>query len=284
MRCPAVITRIHHLAIAVRHIDSALRFYRDELGLVVGQRAMVADQGVHAVLLPLQQGEIELLEPANLTGGVARFLERRGEGPHHICLETPDITAALAQARAANLPLIDQAPRPGLVGLIGFLHPKACHGLLVELAQPPGHPAVPESPHRGVQAVGIDTVYVAVKEAEAAGATLARNFGGRLTPAQDDARLEARRVSVGIGQSRITVLSPSNPSGPSGIARFLADRGEGLYGLGLRVRDFHHALHHVADLGIMVDVRGIETTSPLARLDAGRAHGVNLFLCSGTSD
>jgi methylmalonyl-CoA/ethylmalonyl-CoA epimerase len=277
-----MITRLHHVAIAVRHIDSALRFYRDELGLVVGQRAMVAEQGVHAVLLPLQQGEIELLEPANPTGGVARFLERWGEGPHHICLETPDITAALAQARVADLPLIDQAPRPGLAGLIGFLHPKACHGLLVELAQPPEHPAGPEQPHAGIRAVGIDTVYLAVREVEIAAATLARNFGGRLTPVQDDARLEARQVTLWIGQSRITVLSPSDPSGPSGIARFLANRGEGLYGIGLRVKDFHHALHHLADLGILVDVRGMETTTPLARLEARRAHGVTFLLGPGT--
>ena len=278
-----MITRIHHVAIVVRDIESALGFYRDGLGLPVGQRGMVADQGVHAALLPLQQGEIELLEPVNPTGGVARFLERRGEGPHHICLETPDISAALVQARSADLPLIDQAPRQGLAGLIGFLHPKACHGLLVELAQPSPHRAGPELPLGGIQAVGIDTVYLAVREVEAAAATLARNFGGRLTPALDDARLEARQVTLWIGQSRITVLSPSDPSGPSGLARFLADRGEGMFGIGLRVRDFHHELHHLADLGIVVDVRGIETTSPLAGLDAGRAHGVKLFLCSGTS-
>lgn len=277
-----MITRIHHVAIAVRDLESALRFYRDDLGIAVGQRATVADQGVQAALLPLEEGEIELLEPTDPTGGVARFLERRGEGPHHICLETPDVSAALVQAKAAGLPLIDEGPRSGLAGQIGFLHPKGCCGLLVELAQPQGHPERYEPPRSGVQAIGIDTVYVVTKEAETAAATLARNFGGRLGPAQGDGRLEARQVTVWIGESRITLLSPADSSGPSGVARFLADRGEGLYGVSLRVRDFKCALRHLSSLGIPVDIKGRETTFPLACLDAGRAHGVNLFLCSGT--
>ncbi|HSC70939.1 MAG TPA: methylmalonyl-CoA epimerase, partial [Candidatus Methylomirabilis sp.] len=149
-----MITRIHHVAIAVRSIETALQFYQTGLGLAVGQRAEVVDQGVQAVLLPLEEGEIELLEPTDPAGGVARFLERRGEGAHHLCLETPDVSAALAQAKAAGLPLIDQTPRPGLAGLIGFLHPKACHGLLVELAQPQGHPDAPDTQRSGIQAVG----------------------------------------------------------------------------------------------------------------------------------
>lgn len=274
------ITRIHHVALAVRDIESALGFYRDVLGLTVGLRATLAEQGVHAALLPLQEGEIELLEPTDPTGGVARFLERRGEGPHHICFETPDVTATLAQAKAAELPLIDQTPRPGLAGLIGFLHPKASHGLLVEVAQLPAHPERSQPHPAGIGAIGIDTVYVVTKEAEAAAATLARNFGGGLGPVQPDGCPDARQVSVWVGQSRITVLSPADPSGPSGLARFLADRGEGLYGVGLRVRDFAGALRHLASAGISVDVTGTETATPLACLETGRTHGVRLFLRS----
>jgi methylmalonyl-CoA/ethylmalonyl-CoA epimerase len=278
-----MITRIHHVAIAVRDIEAALRFYRDALGLGVRERATVADQGVHAALLSLEEGEIELLEPSNPTGGVARFLERRGEGPHHICLETPDVTAALAQAKSADVPLIDQTPRPGLAGLIGFLHPKACHGLLVELAQPEGHAEGPEPNLGGVRAVGIEAVYVAAKDAEVAGATLARTFGGCVVPAQHDACLNARQVPMWIGQSRLTVLSPADALDSSDVARFLADRGEGLYGLNLRVRDFREALHHLAALGLPVSVKGAETPAPLACLEAERTHGIKLFLCSGTS-
>jgi methylmalonyl-CoA/ethylmalonyl-CoA epimerase len=277
-----MITRLHHVAVAVRNLESALRFYRDALGIAVGKRASVADQGVQAAMLPLEEGEIELLEPTNPAGGVARFLERRGEGPHHICLETPDVTAALAQARAANLPLIDQTPRPGLAGLIGFLHPKACCGLLVELAQPHGRPERHESQQGGVQAIGIDTVYVVTKEAETAAANLVRSLGGRLTPAREDARLGATKVAVWFGQSRITLLSPADPSHLTGVARFLADRGEGMYGVSLRVRDLRGAVRHLGELGIPVEVLEADTSTALARIPASRTHGVHVFLCPGS--
>src|SRR3989304_10564429 len=98
-------TRIQHVAIVVRSLEQALSVYRDVLGLPVEKRATIADQGVQAALLPMEDGEIELLEPGDPAGGVARFLERRGEGLHHICLETPDVSAALAHAKAAGLPL-----------------------------------------------------------------------------------------------------------------------------------------------------------------------------------
>jgi methylmalonyl-CoA epimerase len=116
-------TRIDHVAIAVRSLEQAFEFYRDILGLAAGRRATVEDQGVHAALFPVGDGEIELLEPADPAGGVARFLERRGEGLHHICVETPDVSAALAHAKALELPLIDHSPRAGLAGMITFLHP-----------------------------------------------------------------------------------------------------------------------------------------------------------------
>lgn len=278
-----MITRIHHVAIAVRDLNSALGFYRDILRLHIGRRAEVADQGVQAVLLPLEEGEIELLEPTDPAGGVARFMERRGEGAHHLCLETPDVSAALAQAKAAGLPLIDGTPRPGLAGLIGFLHPKACHGLLVELAQPSGQPDSPQPAHSSLQGVGIGPVYVAVKDADAAAASLARIFGATLGPPQDDPRLEARQVRLGIGQGCITVLSPLQPEGSSGVARFLADRGEGLYGVVLLVRDFRGALEHLRDLGVPWEVSAADTPSPLAHLPPGRTHGVNLFLSPRTT-
>ena len=114
---------IHHVAIVVRDIEKALGFYRDILALPLRKRATVADQGVHAALLPVGDDEIELLEPTNPAGGVARFLEKKGEGIHHLCVETSDVAAALDRIKAANLQVIDQAPRKGLAGMIAFLHP-----------------------------------------------------------------------------------------------------------------------------------------------------------------
>src|SRR5215475_8598518 len=130
-------TRLHHVGLVVRRLEDGLAFWRDVLGLRISAEATVRDQGVKAALLPIGRSEIELLEPVNPAGGVAKFLEKRGEGLHHICFETPDVGAELARARGEGFPLIDEAPRAGLAGMICFLHPKGTHGVLVEFATPP---------------------------------------------------------------------------------------------------------------------------------------------------
>ena len=131
-----MLRKIHHVGIAVHNLEEALAFYRDTLGLPVHKTAVVEDQGVKAALLTIGQSEIELLEPINPNGGLAKFLERRGEGLHHICFETNDVAAELAATKAKGIDVIDQAPRKGLAGMICFLHPRANHGVLVEYAQP----------------------------------------------------------------------------------------------------------------------------------------------------
>jgi len=268
-------TRVHHVAIVVRDMEQALSVFREVVGIPVGKRATVADQGVHAALLPMADGEIELLEPADPAGGVARFLEKRGEGFHHLCFETPDITAALAQVKAAALPLIDQIPRPGLAGMIAFLHPKASHGVLIEMAQPLEPPAHPEPPSNGIRTMGFCTVYLAVKALLASAETYARNFQANVSGVQDDARFGAKKVEIAIGTSRLTLLGSADARSPVGC--FLADRGEGLFGVCLRVKDFWGAVRHLEGKDIRTDVHGRETPTPLARLDPPRVHGLNLF-------
>jgi methylmalonyl-CoA/ethylmalonyl-CoA epimerase len=131
-----MLKKIHHVGIVVRDLDRAFGFWRDVLGLAVHKTAVVADQGVRAALLSCGHSEIELLEPIDPTGTVARFLERRGEGLHHVCFETDDVAAELEAAKRKGLAVIDPTPRPGLAGTICFLHPKATAGILIEYAQP----------------------------------------------------------------------------------------------------------------------------------------------------
>ncbi len=131
-----MLRKIHHVGIVVRNLEEAYAFYRDTLGLPVHKTAIVEDQGVKAALLTIGNSEIELLEPINANGGVAKFLERRGEGLHHICFETDDVHKELAATKAKGIELIDQQPRKGLAGMICFLHPRANHGVLIEYAQP----------------------------------------------------------------------------------------------------------------------------------------------------
>jgi len=131
-----VLSKIHHVGVVVQSADQALKFYRDALGLPVTADRVIEDQGVRGVLLQIGGSEIELLEPTRDDTGVARFLATRGEGMHHICFESDDVGAELEAARVKGIELIDQHPRPGLAGMICFLHPKSNHGVLVEFATP----------------------------------------------------------------------------------------------------------------------------------------------------
>ncbi|MBE7519299.1 MAG: methylmalonyl-CoA epimerase [Dehalococcoidia bacterium] len=131
-----MLTKVHHVGIVVKSADEALKFYRDALGLAVTADRVIEDQGVRGILLQIGQSEIELLEPTRDDTGVARFLASRGEGMHHICFESDDVDRELEAARAKGIQLIDEKPRPGLAGMICFLHPKSNHGVLVEFATP----------------------------------------------------------------------------------------------------------------------------------------------------
>lgn len=131
-----MLTKIHHVGVVVKSADEAMKFYRDALGLEVTDDRVIEDQGVRGVLLKIGGSEIELLEPTRNDTGVAKFLESRGEGMHHICFESDDVDAELEGARRKGIQLIDEKPRLGLAGMICFLHPKANHGVLVEFATP----------------------------------------------------------------------------------------------------------------------------------------------------
>ena len=132
------VKRIDHVAVVVRDLESALQFYRDTLGIQPSRVLDFPREGVRIAFLPLGSAggsEIELLEPTDPTGSVARFLEQRGGGLHHICLEVPDIERALAELRAAGARVLDDSPRPTAEGRGIFLHPKGTGGVLLELVQ-----------------------------------------------------------------------------------------------------------------------------------------------------
>jgi len=127
-------TRVAHIGIAVASIDAALGFYRDVLGLEPG-RPETAD-GATIVGLSLGDVQVELLEPRDPDGPVAKFLARRGPGIHHVCYRVPDLDRALERCRAAGYRLIDEVPRSGAGGRrIAFLHPKTTAGILLELTE-----------------------------------------------------------------------------------------------------------------------------------------------------
>jgi len=131
-----LITRIDHIGIAVKSIEDALKLYTDALGLEVKDIEIVEAQKVRTAIIPVGESKIELLESTDPEGVIARYIEKRGEGLHHLALAVSDIEQALDDLQSKEVPLIDEKPRGGVEdSRIAFLHPKAA-GVLIELVEP----------------------------------------------------------------------------------------------------------------------------------------------------
>jgi methylmalonyl-CoA epimerase len=134
-------SRVHHVAYIVRDIEAALAFYRDTLGLSVGLVLPIESDEVIIAFLEVGETKIELVQPTSTTTGVARFLESRGEGFHHVCFETADVDATLADLAGRGVEVIDSLARRGAEGPVAFIHPRSCNGVLTELIEARGGPA-----------------------------------------------------------------------------------------------------------------------------------------------
>jgi methylmalonyl-CoA/ethylmalonyl-CoA epimerase len=135
------IGRVHHVALIVRSIDESLGLWRDALSLELETVMDIPSDHVRIAFLGVGESKIELVEPTDDTTGVARFLENKGEGFHHVCFEVPNLAEALLRLEIDGIELIDTAPRKGAEGPVAFLHPRSCHGVLVELIEAPSGPS-----------------------------------------------------------------------------------------------------------------------------------------------
>ena len=131
-----MITKINHVGIAVRNIEDALKLYTEVLGLEARDIETLEEFKVKIAMIPVGNGKIELLEPTDSEGPIAKYIEKKGEGLHHLALETDDIETALGSLKASGIPLIDEKPRTGAGGTkVAFLHPKGAK-ISLELVEP----------------------------------------------------------------------------------------------------------------------------------------------------
>lgn len=213
-----MIDRIHHVGVVVHSADDALGFFRDIMGLSVTADRVMDEQGVRGVLLALGENEIELLEPVRNDTGVYRYLESRGQVLHHVCFNTDDVAGELARLKSQGVELIDETPREGLAGQIGFIHPSAMHGVLVELAQAPAGAHV--SPDKG-----IDHLATFVSDYEAAKHAWKETIGLEVV---NEIRNEERGMVLAqlpSGQAMLEILAGTSPDSP--MAKRVEEQGEG---------------------------------------------------------
>ena len=126
---------ISHIGIAVRNLDEAIKLYTEALGARLEGIQRAPEAGMGAAMLSVGDDKLELIEPIGTEGVIAKFLESRGEGIHHISIEVDDIVETLKSLSDKGIRLIDTKPRQGIEGRIAFIHPKAMNGVLIELVE-----------------------------------------------------------------------------------------------------------------------------------------------------
>jgi methylmalonyl-CoA/ethylmalonyl-CoA epimerase len=133
--------KVHHVALIVASIEDSLRVWQDLLGLELETVMDIGSDRVRIAFLAVGESKVELVEPTDDTTGVARFLASKGEGFHHVCFEVANLAETLLRLEIDGLELIDTAPRRGAEGPVAFIHPRSCHGVLVELIEARGGPS-----------------------------------------------------------------------------------------------------------------------------------------------
>lgn len=277
-----MITKMHHVALVVHDLDGALHYYRDVLGLPLKKRAIIEEQAVEAALLSIGNSYIEIIQPLTEESGVARFLANRGEGLHHVCFEVPDVMEEVQVLKALGVELVDQTPRPGLVGQVAFLHPRAMRGVLVELVTPlpEEEPARFHGPGNDLGIRRIDHLAFLVADLNAASELWERVLGLRTSQVLDHSHDRGFYLGqIPIGESTIELLAPSSPDSP--FAERLAREGEGMGStISVEVTDLDRAVHALRTKGVAVSDPRVGTLegTRIATADRKAGHGVSIQL------
>ena len=252
-----MVRRIHHVGIAVRRLGDAYPFYRDVLGLPLVRETELPEQGVRAALLGAGESELELLEPLGPATSVGRFLARRGEGLHHLCFDTPDVAAALTALQERRVELIDAAPRRGLAGEIAFLHPRACAGVLVELATPPAGDAAPVAATDPGASLRLKRVVIGTRDVKRTAEVFQSLFG--LAEVMMNG---GPRTMLAVGRGALLVVPDEEVGGT-----------QGLVALSLVVEDFDVLTAELKRAG----TRRLQGTGEVT-IEPATSHGVHLHI------
>lgn len=251
-----MLQRLDHIGIAVKDLDVAVERIEQVLGLKTNVIAEVEDQQVRAALVPTPIGRFELMEPTSPDGAVGRFLERRGEGAHHVCFAVEDIEKARQHVLSKGGQLVGQEARPGLTGIVDFVHPRSTGGVLVELAKinlfTPGF----EDPDLQFHHVTLRT-----EDADAAAERWKELFGISIKRTLVSEGFQMKTAWLDAGDAEVEFAQQLNETGP--VARAIKNMGEGFHALVLESSEPDQLAAHVQELGLRVIRDDSEPTNVL---------------------
>jgi methylmalonyl-CoA epimerase len=216
-----MILSVDHVGIAVKSLDDRLGFWHDALGMALGGRETVPTEGVSVAFLAAGGSRVELLQASRPDSAIAKFIEKRGEGIHHITFRVDAIQPLLDRLKAKGVPLLDDAPRPGASGTqVAFLHPRAAGGVLIELVE---HAAVGESRSAGISLGDPVLVYLRDPHEKMWGVLRERDASGVTIEGLDLASFDSWTAQIERGEEGIAPSVLFLPM--SRVERLLLDRG-----------------------------------------------------------
>ena len=233
---------LDHVGIAVKEVAAALAFFRDAVGLEIEASEDVPTQRVRAHFIPVGDAKLELLEATASESAIAKYVERRGPGIHHIALRVDDIQAALDLLKAKGVRLIDQVPRPGAEhALVAFVHPSAAHGVLVELTQKPTAPRLTSAPRHVIgdlELTSLSDGFIHLDGGAMFG-TVPRTLWGKRLPPDD-------RNRITLGMRPLLVRGTKTLLIDAGCGDKMDAKSADIYGL----ERAYHLDHALADAGL----------------------------------
>ncbi len=234
---------IDHIGVVVRDLKEATDAFENLFGLKIAAQEVIEERGLVAALLPTANVRFEVMQPIDPESAVGRFIARRGEGIQHVCFEVEDIHAAIATLKEREVQLIQGEPETGFVGEVDFIHPRAANGVLVEVAQitrrtPTDHD------------LKLHHITIATPDRDAAVANWSKSFDLKLN--RNSERENAGIIAgwLDAGDAEVEFAQQTSEEGP--LAKFIEERGPGVFGIVLESDDAAGLAEHIKSQGLRV--------------------------------
>jgi methylmalonyl-CoA/ethylmalonyl-CoA epimerase len=235
--------KIDHIGIAVNNIEEAASLFDKVFGLKIAKQEIIEDQDLIAALIPTNNVRFELMQPTKPDSVIGRFIEKKGQGIHHICFEVENIIEEIEALQNRDVNVIQGHPREGFVGDVEFIHPKSANGVLTEIAQVTLRTPVNID-------LGVHHITIATKDRDAAVDNWINKFGLKLNKLAE--RQDAPIITgwLDAGNAEVEFAQQTSEDGP--LAKSIASRGEGIYGIVLETSDAVALKNHIVSQGLRV--------------------------------